>query len=825
MKVDVYDTEEFVEINHLQEITSPVLFQRGDIPHPDGLVSNEIFGVTTKSRKTTFAYINLHGYFFQPHIYKAIRRMFRDIDKIVNGEIYYSLDKNGRLIKDDVNGDTGIKFLYDNWEKINWDKEEKTFGMRDERSNLMKNCKKKEIFMKYQIVIPAFYRDIKSGVGKSGETTDLNTYYCKLIRLASLIKNQDMFDFEFHTTNFEMQNLIVAIYDYFKLKLEKKTGMFRKYLMGKNCDYCTRSVITAPTYHANRPNESMVSFEYSAIPISQLCSLVYPFIIKYIKDFFEREVFDTKNQKILYNPLTDEIVKTVEIINPESYFSDKYIKKKIDTYIKDPKSRFERIAVPTNSKNQLYLTFSGKRMDSSTTAELSTIVNRPMTWTDLLFMACESSTRDKHVITTRYPLLDEFGLFITKIRVSSTIRTMPMMVNGYLYKWYPVVDLSLNEEEVANNFIDSVVFSNSYLPGIEGDYDGDQTTEKILMTQEANEECNRAMNDKANFINASGSNIRKIGKEALQTFFVLTKDPYGIERSLTLEEKKYFIHLNPEEITFEKLIEWFGNTVNIEDEGRSKDFTKSKFNPTDTLTISPAEYKLVKSPEPIKTTLGRLIFNKVLVEGLHFDHIFNFQNKVFLAKVYGGFDASIANALIKDEISVAQMKEYIDTRDWFGLQLHGIITTSFTPGVLKLPKSVIDLRKKLFEENKEALERGDEKVMEMIENQLLDLTKKELKDDIGMDLYNSGARGSVNNHLKNIMLTRGAVKNTVTGKYDIIEGSLMDGLKKKDITAHSNMIVAGAYPKSVIFKKYLRTINLFNCWKLLRAFSTLMVIT
>ena len=317
------------------------------------------------------------------------------------------------------------------------------------------------------------------------------------------------------------------------------------------------------------------------------------------------------------------------------------------------------------------------------------------------------------------------------------------------------------------------------------------------MTQEANEECNRAMNDKANFINASGSNIRKIGKEALQTFFVLTKDPYGIERPLTLEEKKYFIHLDPEEITFEKLVEWFGNTVNIEDEGRSKDFTKSKFNPTDTLTISPAEYKLIKTPEPIKTTLGRLIFNKVLVEGLHFDHIFDFQNKVFLSKVYGGFDASIANALIKDEISVAQMKEYIDTRDWFGLQLHGIITTSFTPGVLKLPKSVNDLRKKLFEENKEALERGDEKVMEAIENQLLDLTKKELKDDIGMDLYNSGARGSVNNHLKNIMLTRGAVKNTVTGKYDIIEGSLMDGLQKKDITAHSNMIVAGAYPKSV----------------------------
>jgi hypothetical protein len=66
-----------------------------------------------------------------------------------------------------------------------------------------------------------------------------------------------------------------------------------------------------------------------------------------------------------------------------------------------------------------------------------------------------------------------------------------------------------------------------------------------------------------------------------------------------------------------------------------------------------------------------------------------------------------------------------------------------------------------------------------------------------MDLYNSGARGSVDNHLKNIMLTRGAIKNPNTKKYEIIENSLMDGLAKKDIPTHANMIVSGAYPKAV----------------------------
>ena len=119
MKIDLFDVKEFIELNHLKEVTSPVLFQRGDVPHPDGLISNEIFGVTTKSRKETFAYINLHGHFFHPHVYKAIRRMFRNIDKIINGEQYYSINENGNLVLDE-NGYSGINFLYDNWEKINW---------------------------------------------------------------------------------------------------------------------------------------------------------------------------------------------------------------------------------------------------------------------------------------------------------------------------------------------------------------------------------------------------------------------------------------------------------------------------------------------------------------------------------------------------------------------------------------------------------------------------------------------------------------------------------------------------------------------------------
>ena len=107
------------------------------------------------------------------------------------------------------------------------------------------------------------------------------------------------------------------------------------------------------------------------------------------------------------------------------------------------------------------------------------------------------------------------------------------------------------------------------------------------------------------------------------------------------------------------------------------------------------------------------------------------------------------------------------------------------------------MKKELIEKNKAAIANGDNRVIENIEKELIKATQKELADDVGMDLFNSGARGSVGNHLKNILLCRGAVANPVTGKYDIIENSLLDGLEKKDLTPHSNTIVTGSYPKAV----------------------------
>ena len=56
MKLKLLDVEFLVKANNLKEVTNPVILDRGSIPTMDGLLSTDIFGMTPKERKTTWAY-------------------------------------------------------------------------------------------------------------------------------------------------------------------------------------------------------------------------------------------------------------------------------------------------------------------------------------------------------------------------------------------------------------------------------------------------------------------------------------------------------------------------------------------------------------------------------------------------------------------------------------------------------------------------------------------------------------------------------------------------------------------------------------------------
>lgn len=792
MKIDLLDIKAFIDINGLQEVDSPIIFQRGGIPTSTGLLSNEIFGMNVQKRKSTFAYLDMKSHLLHPHVYKALSRVYPGIDRIISGQRYVTI-RDGKIEDDPEHGHTGIEYIYKNWNKITWERTVDEAAMRKERLDMITNDPRDLLFIDKFIVIPVFYRDISTS-GGGAETDPLNTLYSKIIRLASIIAGRDMFDFSYHGNIFALQRLLVELYDTFKHKLERKNGMIRKYLMGKNVSYCTRTVISNPLYHANSPRTLEIPFDTVGVPLGQAAVLAYPFIVRWLKQFFEREFIDVKEIKTTREVSADgETVTTSKIYKPEIYFDEKYIRNLVDTYISDPESRFDPILVPVLEEGKKKpvlrpVAFTGKRLKANSDEEISDIGNRPLTITDILYLASSDALKDKHIVVTRYPVSDAYGMFVAKCRPISTTRTDRVMINGEIYEHYPHIDTTTPRNRMHIRFIDSAQFSNSYLAGLKGDYDGDQVTMKLIWSQDANAECEELLTSKSFFVTPQGKNIRLIQYEVPQTFYDITKS-VAKTRLMLPEVAKELISRPGDAYTFDYICDLIafkrmnGNRI-------------QRYAPTDRIDIPKGA---MKNKEAINTTVGRFIFYKVMVESTGLDRYISYEriNQVFTKKEYDKFEQEITDLLVGDKITTKEFSDFINHRDWLGLQLHAVVTISFTEKTTKTPQKVKDLKKKLFEENKEALDNGDIVVANKIENELIDTMLEEIKDDPGYDLYASGARGSVGNHMKNMFIMRGGVSNPNTGKYDIMQNSFTDGLRKEDFTAASNSIVHGAYPKAV----------------------------
>jgi DNA-directed RNA polymerase beta' subunit len=523
MNIELFNIDDFVKINKLQEVTDPMLFMKGQIPSPNGLLSTDIFGVSVTERKQTFAYINLYGRFLHPHVFKLIKRMDNRINYILQGTKKYVIEK-GLLVENEEQGETGLEFLYRNWESIKWEKNSSL--MRSERIDLLNIYPKDVLFMRKWIIQPAFYRDVNFqnlGQGKLSHH-EINNLYSKLMRYASMIKSTNDFDFVLYKTRTSMQNLIVEIYDLLQQGLTGSNGLIRKNLLGKSVDYGSRSVISAPNFNADSPDDLIVDFYHTGVPLGQACVLFTPFIVTWISSFFKREFERRGGTYEVLNSKTGEI-EMYELDSPELYYDEDYIRTNIDLFVHTPSERFKLIEVPVKEKNKgpVYFTFVSKEYEKGKVESESSLITRQMTWTDLLYIAACEVTEDKHVYITRYPFVDYFGMLFTKIHILSTRKTKPVYIGNTLYKHYPIVDLNKTSSEVSTMFVDTIQMSNLYLSGTGGDYDGDQVSVRGIFTQEANKEAERIMYSKTNLVNIYGDNMRHTSNEGAQTLYTLTK--------------------------------------------------------------------------------------------------------------------------------------------------------------------------------------------------------------------------------------------------------------------------------------------------------------
>ncbi len=466
MKLDILDVDRLIEVNKLKEVTSPRLFSNRLTFDPDGILSNEIFGISKSDRRGTFAYIDLKRPFIHPHIYgNVLKRMFHKIKYIVSGQKRYVVIK-GELTES-PDGWTGIQGLYDHWEEIDWKKQQSSNRTAIE---LLSKLPKNKVFLTKEIVSPPAYRDVMLAGTKdtSDHVNEVNELYIRLIRAVALLSEGGLFARTQYATQMKIQDTLLDINNYYKSQLSKKSGLIRKYLIGKNTDFGVRSVISAYNYNKNTIQENMVDMEHTAIPISQCCSIFYPFVESWLKNFFTREIINDPNLVSYYDEDNDKYV-VGQLHEPELQFSDRRIKKMINDYLANPDNRFTPINVDVtipgfeDRKARVSMRLVGKVIVGNT---VSDILKRPMTVTDILYLACVDVAEKRHCMISRYPVRTDKEMVFTKIRVQSTREHIKIIFNGKEYPYYPKIDLDTRHEMVGVQFIDTLVFSNSFLEGM-----------------------------------------------------------------------------------------------------------------------------------------------------------------------------------------------------------------------------------------------------------------------------------------------------------------------------------------------------------------------
>ena len=257
------------------------------------------------------------------------------------------------------------------------------------------------------------------------------------------------------------------------------------------------------------------------------------------------------------------------------------------------------------------------------------------------------------------------------------------------------------------------------------------------------------------------------------------------------KDVEYLLSLTPKDLTMDLLTDLLADTED-KSVSRGKVVIKpSRFNCTDQFTLPRGQ---MFNKAPVETTVGKFIFNKYILEGSGVLPKVGYRNEEMTNSNVGKLEEEMDRKLRAGEITRDEYVEYINRRDKFALQMHFAITSSCTMGVLTTPKAVVKRKKELLEEKKDAVAKGDVIEVTKIENELVALAKQELKDDPGMNLYNSGARAKFGNSYKNMNIMKGPVYNAETGGYDVITSDLMDGLDKKAIPSMGSAIVNGAYP-------------------------------
>lgn len=430
---------------------------------PGSLFDPNIFG-TGEDKKYKFGYIKLNGHFIRPSVYLVARRLFRELPSIVDGSSKFTIDKSGDLVLDNVNGNTGLKWFYDNFDKIKIKKLQDTEGNKLQTQLMKKsfyNLKRDEFFIDKVMVMPLHYRDINTEKN-SVKIDELNQYYMDLIKAANFKKRQNpLLDSTFG--DIKIQGLIVNIFEYIANGTFGKTGLQRKGVMGKVIDNSIRIVIVAPEV---RPKDTIGKTRYSLDNVS------VP-LHHFINSHPVQAISATRS--VLQSFLNYGFFPSYDQEEFDNFFSDDYLKEIIKNFDHSQNERISLLKDEFGNTVKMYFEFKPEDGGSVKKEE------RELTWTDVFVMACSLFSHDCRALITRYPITGSKSIMPTKLNIKvfndDEGDVKIFLKKGdrqplYEFKDYPDISKYLkNRSHLDRVFCETMQLSNLILKEFTADFD------------------------------------------------------------------------------------------------------------------------------------------------------------------------------------------------------------------------------------------------------------------------------------------------------------------------------------------------------------------
>ena len=200
---------------------------------------------------------------------------------------------------------------------------------------------------------------------------------------------------------------------------------------------------------------------------------------------------------------------------------------------------------------------------------------------------------------------------------------------------------------------------------------------------------------------------------------------------------------------------------------------------------------LRNASDPVKTTVGRFLLNKLLLD-LPFGDKIPYVNETIDV---GDLDGTVSKLLMGDKITTDQVKMYFDNGFFIG-NFAELCVPGYSKKSLTTDPNIAKRRDELYQEH--AHELDDPVVVSKIEDELIAMDQEYLKGDVAMRFYKPMNPGKVFGVArKKLYLSVGGIEafSNVAGQIDVIPQSLQEGFNEDTFTSFVNEIRKGSFQR------------------------------